>query len=195
MQDIHASIRTFLQQQSVVSLVSQPAPPEGCRKAGVVPYMREGGLRYYVMKPRGDRPELGAPTFQLGKGTRMYLVPGVGWRDLREDNAAAPEKESMAETALREGIEELGLKLSNIAALVDLGPYNFTSAATGKEKQMWLFAAEMKDEDDFAAERDVAITTRERSWVSEAEFAVVGRKDHHYILRDIEAKLKQHHKE
>ena len=96
--------------------------------------------------------------------------------------------ESLAETALREGIEELGLRLKNIKQLLDVGPYRFSSATTGKSKEMWLFAAEMAS-GDFSA--DVAPTTAERVWLSLEEFDIAGREDHRYILRDIESKLKE----
>jgi hypothetical protein len=192
--DIHARVRAFLQDESVETL-TESVDSDRYRKAGVIPYTREEDLRFYVMKPLGERPELGEPAFQLCKGTRMYHVPGVGWRDMRSEGNFNGEKETLAETALREGIEELGLKLENIHRLIDLGPYSFSSATTGRAKEMWLFAAEVKEMDDFASDGEVAFTTEARKWVSAADFAIVGRPDHHYILGDIAVKLTQHHKE
>jgi hypothetical protein len=188
--DIHALVRDFLQQQTL----EQGAAGDAYRKAGVIPYIRDDGLLFYVMKPRATRPDLGVPLFQLCKGTRMHHVPGVGWRDLRDSELGA-HKETLAETALREGIEELGLKLENIKQLLDMGPYSFASATTGREKQMWLFAAEMKDTEDFLPDSQIATTTSARQWLDTAQFEVVGRGDHHYILRDIEQKLTRQHKE
>lgn len=98
--------------------------------------------------------------------------------------------EFLAVTALREGIEELGLKLENIKQLYDVGAYDFSSATSGNAKQMWLFAAEMSA-DDFSD--DVADSTAGCGWLSLAEFDVAGREDHRYILRDIEKKLKQYY--
>ena len=186
-------------------------------KAGVVPFLRDP-YRYYLMKPMAKNLELDAPEFQLCKGTRMMKIddawvdipssfpsPPVGEAGakrrergcLNEGSSKIPPLpqgerevvlESLAATALREGIEELGLKLKNIKELFDLGPYGFSSATTGKSKEMWLFAAEMA-QDDFSDE--VAETTADRTWLTMPEFNVAGREDHRYILRDIEKKLNQ----
>ena len=187
--NIHAPIRDFLQQQTIRSLV-EPGQGEGDYiKAGVIPFLRENPSRYYVMKPRAKLPELGAPPFQICKGTRMQLVPNIGWRDIKEEGMRAPIMESLAETALREGIEELGVRLDNIKALIDIGPFGFSSATTGRSKSMWLFAAEMKNEKDFLPDNSIAETTAERQWMPLSEFTVVGREDHRYILETIQSKL------
>ena len=191
MLDIHAAVRRFLQEKTVISLVGDPEgfSPETYTKAGVVPFIRhEGGYRFYVMKPHFTIPELGAPAFQLCKGTRMQPVPGVGWQDIRGENAG-PDSETLEQTALREGVEELGLKLSNISALYDLGPYEFRSATTSKPKRMWLFAARIIDSGDMLPDSAVEESTDERQWLSASEFAVVGRADHRYILDDMEVRL------
>lgn len=189
MNDIHALIQTFLQQQSVASLVSGQANPEDYTKSGVIPFMNtRDGLWYYVMKPVGNIPELGEPPFQLCKGTRQYFS-GLGWHDMRDGAGQGAKKETLAQTALREGIEELGLKLENVARLMDMGGYGFSSATTGKSKQMWLFAAEIKDGGGFLPDADIADTTHARKWLKAAEFAIVGREDHRYIVQDIETRL------
>ncbi len=133
--DIHALIQEFLQQQTVVVppptggrlggghdspriLSPHPNPPpagEGITKAGVVPFLRDP-YRYYLMKPVAKNPAPAAPKFQLCKGTRMMKVDGK-WQDIREGEEAG-EKETLAATALREGIEELGLRLQNIKQLI-----------------------------------------------------------------------------
>jgi hypothetical protein len=185
--DIHALIQKFLQQQSNL-------PPtvggEGVTKAGVVPFVRDP-YRFYLMKPVAKQQNLGAPKFQLCKGTRMMKVDGV-WQDITPSLTLPPtgggEIETLAQTALREGIEELGLILENIGRLFDMGAYDFSSATTGKGKTMWLFAAEMKSE-EFSPE--VAPTTADRGWLTLEEFNMVGREDHRYILEDIEKKLKE----
>lgn len=193
--DIHALIRSFLQQQKIISLVEEyPLTPDSYTKAGVVPFQRKQDFSYYVMKPRGEVPELGAPLYQLCKGTRQQLLEKKGWRDIRETqrDAGAVDKETLAETALREGIEELGLKLQNIEQLFDLGGFEFSSATTGRSKFMWLFAALVKDADDFLPDAEVATTTETRRWLHATEFGVAGRQDHQYILTEIEAKLARH---
>lgn len=165
--DIHARIQQFLQQQTIHA-IGRGGYSEAFTKAGVVPFMR-GPYRYYLMKPVAKNLERGLPEFQICKGTRE-------------------NQETPTQTALREGVEELGLKIQNIKQLFDVGLYGFSSATTGKSKEMWLFAAEMKSE-DFSDE--VESTTAERGWFSLQEFEVVGREDHRYILRDIENKLKE----
>jgi 8-oxo-dGTP pyrophosphatase MutT (NUDIX family) len=189
MTDIHASIRAFLQPLSIVML--HDGAPDDFSKAGVAPFVRPvaEAFKYFLMKPIPKIPALGAPPFQICKGTRQYLGAG-GWRDVHD--GAAGEKESAAETALREGVEELGLKPENIQCLFDLGSFEFASATTGKPKSMRLFAAEMKSKGDFLAVRQIAPTTDQRAWLSLAEFAVVGRADHRYILETIEKTLKEH---
>lgn len=195
---IHDAIHAFLQEKPPVSLVGDPDgfTPRSYNKAGVVPFIRhEGGYRFYVMKPHFTMPELGAPPFQICKGTRMHYIPGSGWKDVRNDEELRAKHETLAHTALREGVEELGLKLGNIAALYDLGPYQFTSATTGNAKRMWLFAARILDSSDMLPDSDVDASTGERQWLSPSEFSVVGRSDHCYILDDMEVRLAEYIRE
>lgn len=219
--DIHALIHDFLQQQTVVSLVADTYGRQDAQfiKAGVVPFLRiRGGQQtdpalsashgagqkaapetyhysYYVMKPVARHRGLAKPQFQLCKGTRMHYEPQSGWVDMRDGQTPNAKHESLAATALREGMEEVGLALENVAKLYDVGPYRFSSAKTGVERHMWLFAAEVKEGQRFAPTAALAATTDACNWLSLAEFTVVGRDDHLYILRDIEAKLKAHYKE
>lgn len=191
--DIHALIRGFLQQQTVIPLAGESSlPPDAYTKAGIVPFIRENEILYCVAKPRGTMPDLGAPPFQLCKGTRQHRLKDIGWRDMKEAAREGMDKETLAETALREGVEELGLTLENMGQIFDMGGFAFSSATTGKEKHMWLFAAEMKDRDDFLHDREIAQTTEARQWLSAGEFAVAGRADHRYIVDAIETRLKEH---
>jgi len=197
MQDVHARIQRFLQQQTIASLVGDAAtfPDQQYMKAGVVPYVRQASeMHYLLMKPR-TRDPLNPPSFQLGKGTRMYVHRGSGWRDMKKGDEAMEGKEPLIVTALREGIEELGLKLDSIGCIFDVGPYKFISERSRKNKYMWLFAVEMPSRDDVLPMGEVASSTAERGWLTEAQFAVVGREDHRYILGDIAAKLRAHYKE
>ncbi|NBX04345.1 MAG: NUDIX hydrolase [Alphaproteobacteria bacterium] len=155
---------------------------EAYTKAGVVPFMRgEDGLRFYAMKPRAKRPDLPPPEFQLCKGTRMTQEDGQ-WRDMRDGEVSTELSETLAETALREAMEEIGLVLANVTALFDVGGYDFASAASGKSKKMWLFATEVASAENFT---DTEASTAERGWFTLDEFALVGRADHHEILREI----------
>ncbi|MDX1974936.1 MAG: NUDIX hydrolase [Rickettsiales bacterium] len=188
----HALIQAFLQQKAF-PLSSQPVEPR-LNKAGLVPYrIEDGHYTYYVMKPQGKEVEkLGEPPFQFGKGTRMFYTEAKGWQDIRSKETS-DMLEPLVQTALREGIEELGLILQHIDQIVDLGPYGFSSATTGKPKYMYLFAAHMKDDAQFLPAQEVAVSTAERRWMSLQEFAIAGRSDHKPILESIEQKLKTHH--
>jgi hypothetical protein len=180
MTDIHAQIRAFLQQQTVMPFSGREDSAH-YTKAGLVPFITARDPLFYVMKPLTKHPDLGAPPFQLCKGTRQYYHHGQ-WRDMRGGWEEDGQKEELIETALREGIEELGLVLGNIRQLIDMGAHAFTSASTGTKKHMWLFAVEVKSPDRFLPDADVANTTSERKWIGAAEFSVVGRLDHRYVL-------------
>lgn len=192
--DIHALIRAFLQQQRVIALEGLPSlPPESFSKAGVVPFIRENGsFSFYFMKPAGKVPALGDPSFQLCKGTRMQFIKGSGWRDIKEFSTLTGEKETLSETALREGMEELGLVLENIENLFDLGGFEFVSATTKKSKYMWLFAAEIKNPMNFTP---VASSTAECKWLGKDDFDEQGREDHRYIVNDVESRLNTYYKQ
>ena len=189
---IHALIQTHLQQHNVVSLVQDSAmrlSPDRFVKAGLLPFMRAGGLRYCVMKPVAKQPDLPPPEWQICKGTRMHYIEGIGWRDMKEGTPSEDRRERLVETALREGMEELGLELANIVGLFDMGPYNFASATSGKGKHMWVFAVEVIDAYDFLPLEKIADTTADRSWLLADEFAKTGRADHGIILQAIDATL------
>src|SRR4051812_27817889 len=178
--DSHALMERFLQQRNVPPSQSG----ENFNKAGLVPFLRGEPYRFYVMKPVAAQAALGPPPFQLCKGTRMYRHVEKGWQDMRDGVIAGQEMEALSVTALREGIEELGVRLEALGGMLDLGPYTFASATSGKPRRMWLFAVEMQAENDVLPPDAVAQTTAERAWLSLAEFAAQGRNDHVSILRD-----------
>ncbi|MDE3060316.1 MAG: NUDIX hydrolase [Pseudomonadota bacterium] len=184
------SIQAFLEGQAIAPLQNAARKGDDFTKAGLVPFLRGEKYRFYVMKPVSRHASLSAAEFQLCKGTRMYLDSAGNWQDMR-GGESAEIKETLAATALREGIEELGLKLANIGRLFDVGPYDFSSASSGKPKRMWMFAAEVIAAEDFLPSIEVAFTTAGREWLSLSEFSVAGRPDHHYILRDIQDKLEK----
>ena len=192
MSELYARIHTFLQQQSIMPLLRDvaPFPDQQYMKAGVVPFVREDGFEYMLMKPLTHDP-LNPPAFQICKGTRMYLHRGSGWRDMKAGDEGAEGKETLPVTALREGIEELGLPLEMITKTFDVGPYKFTSERTGKNKYMWLYALEMGSKEHFLPLSEIANTTADRAWLRFEQFDVVGREDHRCILQNIEEKLQQ----
>ena len=195
---IQAEIQEFLQRQAIVNLISDAVtfPDQQYMKAGIIPFVRqESSFHYLFMKPVSKYNAYNPPAFQICKGTRMYLHRGSGWRDMKAGDEGVTDKEALAVTAMREGIEEVGLKLDAITRMLDVGPYKFLSEKTGKSKYMWLFTTELASIDDLLPDQEVARTTAERSWLTAEEFAVVGRADHRYIMEDIAAKLKKHYKE
>lgn len=161
-----------------------------------MPFVRSGGFKYFMMKPVSISPDLSEPPFQICKGTRQYQLPDGTWQDIRDGAGQhADIKETLAATALREGIEELGLKLDNIKYMLDMGAFNFSSATTGKTKYMWLFAAEIHHHDNFLSDAETTPSTQERKWVNCADFQAIGRKDHVSILQEIENRLINNFKE
>ncbi len=188
----HAAIEAFLQQQTIARLWEDVHSHTitHYNKAGVVPFVRQEGFSFFLMKPVSTSPDLGEPPFQICKGTRQYQLPDGSWQDIRDGAGQhADIKETLAATALREGIEELGLKLDNINQLLDMGAFNFSSATTGKTKYMWLFAAEVHAADNFLSDAETTPSTQERKWLNCADFQSIGRKDHVNILAEIERKL------
>ncbi|MFW0776781.1 MAG: NUDIX hydrolase [Rickettsiales bacterium] len=195
--DIHTQIRDFLENTAITSMMEDEElyATENYLKAGVVPFVPGNPYRFYAMKPQNKVPSLGEPPFQICKGTRMHYVPDVGWKDIKEFKHRTDEVETLAQTAVRECIEELGLKMSNIVKLYNMGPYEFSSATTGRSRTMWLFASEIADQKNFLPTSEIAASTAERKWFSSEEFNVEGREDHRYILKDIETRLAAVYKE
>lgn len=191
-----ASITEFAQRQEIRLLRdAQAGTPRHVTKAGILPYMpgntRED-MQFYVFKPKPKRIELGEPNYQICKGTRMMQFEG-SWRDIPDTvtPASTMPLEPLIETALREGQEELGLKLENISALHDLGSYSFTSEKTGQMKWMWLYAARMYRHRDFTADAAVAEYTESRLWSTYTQFRTLGRADHIAIISDVLPMLAQ----
>ncbi len=194
--DVHARIHDFMQQQTLVSLVPSVSLRDewSFTKAGVVPFVyQDNALLFQVMKPVAKHASMAQPAFQICKGTRMRHDSAKGWCDMKEHETALSAKESLITTALREGIEELGIKLDVIKQILDVGSHAFLSEKTLKPKHMWLYALEMFSTEDMLPMADVAGTTSERAWLSLTQFDVVGRADHCAILHDIAAKLNQHY--
>ena len=184
---LHPPTALFLKTHSVAPLGASPAP-DVYTKAGLIPYLRLGEeFLYYVMKPAAKRPDLPPPEFQLCKGTRMSNASGQ-WADIKEGAVIDAGAEPLAQTALREGMEEIGLVLENIVQLYEIGAFDFASASTGKNKTAWFFAAQVAEQGRFT---QPDATTAECKWMTLLEFAIAGRADHHYILSQIDAILKE----
>ncbi len=185
----------------IISLVEGAAATDNVLtdKAGMAPFMadKNGQLKFYVMKPLPMAKELEPPTFQICKGTRMVKYTSkdgaAGWRDINSRDWHNPgivnHIETHIETAIREGIEEVGLKPSNVIKWYDAGLVFFRSVKTHKEKSMWLYAAQVKSATDFDAPHPQLAGTAECRWCTLEEFAKLGRPDHWEILRDLAGKL------
>ena len=189
MTELHARIQSYLQQQTVPPLHSvTPQADHFYNKAGTVPYISGSQKRFLVMKPVAKHAHLPPPQYQLCKGTRMHKLE-TGWHDLADGQLPTGTPETLLATALREGVEELGLIPEAIKALYDVGPYAFASAKSQTPRYMWLFASELPLETALLPMLEVAGTTAERRWMTLEEFAQEGRDDHIAILSDIATKL------
>lgn len=175
MSDERKTIRRVLEAVPMQVLADAP---DDFNKAGILPFLPAAAMenwRFLLMQPVAQHPHLGPPKFQLAKGTRMERIAGV-WQDIRGPVTGEPEP--LIETALREGIEELGLDVTRTAKLFDCGEAKFTSVKTKEKKSMRLFAAQMQGADCLLAESEVAATTGARLWLDWASIRTHARPDH-----------------
>ena len=164
----------------------------GVDKAGTVPFVMESGaILFYLHKPGGSYPELGDPGFQIAKGTREAQNDEGEWVRYNARKHAKNKVEPLIVSALREGIEEAGLKTANIERLLEWGIATFKSATKSHEKSMWLYLAEMKDKDDFLEPDSEHGNTAECRWfdIETAEAKELIRPDHFEILQQIHQRL------
>lgn len=159
-------------------------------KAGVLPFITEEKARLYLlMRPLARKPEAGPPPFQIAKGSRLAYVGGR-WEDSKNDNTILnhPEaRENIHVTALREGVEELGLNLAKARRMYLGMEFPFTSASTGITKQVWVNAIEMEGRDCLLS-MDLADTAEVR-WMSLPEIEHSCRVDHAPIVKAIDKAL------
>lgn len=157
-----------------------PKPPYlQIKKCGVLPYrIIEGCFEYYLFKPRGDKPELGDPGFQIPKGTR------------EEMNG---EPEPLFVTALREGIEEIGLPLDAIISAGNWGQAAFKSASTGELRTMWLYPLLMRQDVQFDEPDKEHAATVARKWldIENQTHNTQIRPDHLRVIKEIDTVLRR----
>lgn len=190
--DVHAKIQQFLQAANQHSLTKERE--QGAlfyNKAGVIPFIRDDPWHFLVMKPIPKHAHLEPPAFQICKGTRMHKKKLGKWKDIRDNDQPEAQREALVVTALREGIEELGLQMDAIISLVDMGPYTFSSAVSSDDKHMWLFGAELTSPNALLPIYEITATTADRSWMNSAQFETQGRADHKPIMQDIAKRLKE----
>ncbi len=128
-------------------------------KSGILPAFIDDGIVHYCFMIPSD-PKFGGDKPQVAKG---IVDPG----------------ESIAQAAVREGEEELGLRSENIKRDVGLltervngtcGPYN-----------LHVFIVEVISMDDFDFP---GFETEESLWLTCDEFTKLGRKEHINIVRN-----------
>ena len=165
-------------------------------RAGLLPYrLREGRFEFLFMKPT-HKPGRDNPAFQICKGGRMQRVVVEGGtvhlKDIRRGTPPSPEVSAALEdylhAAVREGQEELGVRLADIEALYDAGPVMFLSEKTAVQEWFWLYLAQMHENAVFSNALDKAVA--QSCWLSREEFARQGRKDYVEILAQVWEKWK-----
>jgi len=128
-------------------------------RAGVIPFIEENGeVHMLFMKP--SIPKFGGDSYQIAKGKKE-------------------EGESMEDTALREGQEELGLFEGNIIRLEEIG--------------VWLgrttfYIAQIKDKELFG---DPHHETCSVKWLTLSEFVNEGRSLHIPIVKAAHRRIKR----
>lgn len=178
-----ASYYEQLKRTPVIKLVDNDREKSGIVLAGVLPiYSDNTGNYTYLTQPVARRPGLGPPLFQLGKGTQMGYAKG-DWVDVAPGNLTTYErKEPLEITALREGEEELGLVLNNIAALFSAGCFPFISSSTGEEKWMAVFPLSLHDRGDFKQPDRRHGKSAKAAWLEVARDAARIKPDHLAVI-------------
>jgi 8-oxo-dGTP pyrophosphatase MutT (NUDIX family) len=168
-------------------------------KAGIVPFVRgsAGEIQFYLMSPRASEKYSTPSKLQICKGTREYKKPvksralwvNYGIKDM--GNVAPENLETLLVTALREGIEEVGLRISNISQIFEQGLVEFKSETSGEPKKLWLYLAEVQEKAAFDLPDEEHANTGERRWVSLSADRELIREDYQEILQGIVQKLQE----
>jgi 8-oxo-dGTP pyrophosphatase MutT (NUDIX family) len=124
------------------------------RKSGVIPFYKDdaGVIRMLFMVP--SDPYYGGPRLQIAKG-------GID------------EGETAKESAVREGIEELGLRLNNVLAVERGTPVVGLKRADGEHYTMEVFVALIHNPDAFDQPH---YETGRTEWLTIQEFRKQGRR-------------------
>lgn len=184
--------KTYTVKPFPVPLPKGEKAPDFVNKAGLLPVhaSKKRGIELLLLRPVARKKHKTPPAFQIGKGTRMQLPEGkLIWKDVEDGDE--PEKgatlETLAETALREAEEELGLVLPDDAVLWDMGTLPFSSISSGKTKWMRLFAVRL-DHADANLEQDLTHHgTEEVAWihVDETDDETRVRADHAKLIEKV----------
>ncbi len=166
-------------------------------KAGAVPYRLtdDDKLEYFLFEPAAMLKDEN-PGFQICKGTREIFDPTGGeWENYHNrkqlEAFGAENLEDLRVTAIREAIEEVGLKAEHMLAAGEWGQAAFTSASTGALKTMWLYAIQLEADAVFDEPHETEANTIAREWFSlesESQCEKI-RPDHLNILKQIDKVL------
>lgn len=174
----------------------EQAAQAGINKAGVVPFIgkERGKMQFFLMKPAESGSYNTPSKFQICKGTREVLQDGV-WEDYQPKKGQDYLKENlepMLVTALREGIEEIGLRMDNILKIYEWGRAEFRSEKTHQPKSLWLYLTEVRDKEAFDLPDTQHANTGERRWISLPRDKDLVREDHLKILMAVLEKYQGH---
>ena len=178
-----------------------PEPPYiDVYKAGALPYRvtQAGKIEYYLFKPSAMFDDDSDPGFQICKGTReIFNAETDEWENYHKraqlDELGVGNLEPIKVTAIREAIEEVGLKPEAMIAAGEWGQAAFTSASTGALKTMWLFAIQLEENAEFDEPHATEANTIAREWfnLENEEQSTKIRQDHLQIIRQIDKVLQQ----
>lgn len=163
-------------------------------KAGLLPFYQhpDGTIEVYLMCPKASRPELGPPKFQIAKGTRMIRDAGKS-RDVQASDFPLEDlsrTEDLLATALREGAEEIGLRTENLVKIYVAKSFIFSSASSGNERYMMLYAGLVHDREAFDAPDSFTAKTATCQWMTLEECKEQAREDHLAIIEEIYGRMK-----
>ena len=144
-------IRDFLGAIERVPLGCVASDKVLCPRAGVIIYYRDkDDLHFYLFLPKQKPEKLTPPDFQIAKGGRTVILKNGEAFDVRtvEDLSKGTPLDPNID-ALREALEEQGLRLANVAALYEIGLVEFVSQSNAAREPMWCCAAEILSKDAF----------------------------------------------
>ena len=204
-------IATFLSTTKVASVKAEiNSSDQVARKSMAIVYHRspDGELEYMMLLPRSSRDRAKdnqPPSFQLASGGKNAWNNNEMFEIMRTDEIQADQLEHPHMCALREGMEELGLRLDNIASIKDMKTMQYISETSGKPMPIDVLAIEVKDKQAFDEPCKKHGKTEAVGWVKsekiKEEKPVLNclidlvqvertiRPDHQKIVLDFEAKL------
>lgn len=150
-------------------------------------------IYFYLMKPSPSGTHETDPQFQICKGTRAKRKNG-DWVDYRpnvKEKVAPEDLEDFYINALREGIEEIGLRTANLNAVYEWGRTEFLSESRHTPITMWLYLANLKDPQDFGTPSEYDAKTGACAWLTLPEDAAKIRPDHLKILEKVTGYFQQ----